>query len=58
MTVKDTRDVAVEVYEQWQPIEAVLLLNAVHVDRHHLHVLLVQGLVQLVHRVQYGLVHS
>ena len=58
LTVKDAGDVSVEVYEQWQSVEAVLLLNAGHVDGHHLHVLLVQRLVQLVHCIQYGLVHS
>jgi len=57
ITVKDAWDVSVEVYEQWQSVEAVLLLNAGHVDGHHLHVLLVQRLVQLVHCIQYGLVH-
>ena len=43
--------------EKWQSVEAVLLLDAGHVDGHHLHVLLVKRLVQLVHCIQDSLVH-
>ena len=57
LTVKDPWDVAVEMDEKWQSVEAVLLLDAGHVDGHHLHVLLVKRLVQLVHCIQDSLVH-